>query len=56
MKPDQNSVFSNASVEYNTGAYNADMEKFRKLALDSGSASSELSQTGEYGLDPSNSK
>ena len=49
VKPGQSTVFS-ASGEYGAEAYGADMMKFRKLALDSGS---EFGATSEYGLNPS---
>ncbi|XVE66956.1 hypothetical protein DITRI_Ditri08aG0121400 [Diplodiscus trichospermus] len=42
---------SNDSNDYDFSAYGADMEKFRKLALDS----QEYGNTSEYGLDPSSS-
>ncbi|XP_057436832.1 proline-rich receptor-like protein kinase PERK7 isoform X2 [Lotus japonicus] len=51
VKPGQSAMFSNASGEYDAGAYSADMKKFRKLAFDSGTpASSEFGATSEYGL------
>ncbi|KAF7840936.1 proline-rich receptor-like protein kinase PERK7 [Senna tora] len=55
VKPGQSSIFSNNSVEYDASTYSADMKRFRKLALDSGYASSEYGQTSEYGLNPSSS-
>ncbi|KAJ1397712.1 Serine/threonine-protein kinase, active site [Sesbania bispinosa] len=53
VKPGQSAMFSSASGEYDAGAYSADMKKFRKLAFDSGNASSEFGGTSEYGLNPS---
>ncbi|XP_054778688.1 proline-rich receptor-like protein kinase PERK7 [Prosopis cineraria] len=55
VKPGQSSIFTNSSMEYDASTYSADMKKFRKLALDSGYASSEFGQTSEYGLNPSSS-
>lgn len=43
-------MYSSISGDYDAGAYSADMKKFRKLALDSGVASSEFGGTSEYGL------
>ena len=41
---------------YDTGAYNADMMKFRKMVMSSQEfASSEYGGTSEYGLNPSGS-
>lgn len=59
----QNSIFSTSSPSsggasdvYDTACYNADMQKFRKLALESQAyASSEYGNTSEYGLNPSSS-
>lgn len=47
VKPGQSTVFGGSSVEYDAAAYSADMKKFRKLALESGIASS------DYSLNPS---
>ncbi|XP_028765798.1 putative proline-rich receptor-like protein kinase PERK6 [Neltuma alba] len=55
VKPGQSSIFTSNSMEYDASTYSADMKKFRKLALDSGYASSEFGQTSEYGLNPSSS-
>ncbi|KAL3527092.1 hypothetical protein ACH5RR_011748 [Cinchona calisaya] len=44
------------SQAYNTGMYNADMNKFRKMVMDSQEYnSSEFGATSEYGLNPSSS-
>ncbi|CAM8926632.1 unnamed protein product [Rhodiola kirilowii] len=60
----QNSMFSSSSPSsgggasdvYDTACYNAEMQKFRKLALESQAyASSEFGVTSEYGLNPSSS-
>ncbi|QCE16812.1 somatic embryogenesis receptor kinase 1 [Vigna unguiculata] len=48
-KPGQSTVFGGEG-EYNAEKYGADMMKFRKLALQSGS---EFSATSEYGMNPS---
>lgn len=53
VKPGQSGLFSSASGEYDASTYDADMKRFRKLALDSGVASSEFGGTSEYGLNPS---
>ncbi|KAL6993598.1 Proline-rich receptor-like protein kinase perk5 [Sarracenia purpurea var. burkii] len=60
VKPSQNSVYSSSGSSdtsmYNTGAYNADMMKFKKLVLSSQDlASSDFGATSEYGLNPSSS-
>ncbi|KAF6166621.1 hypothetical protein GIB67_005483 [Kingdonia uniflora] len=60
VKPGQSSQFSSStgSSDYDTGSYNADMKKFRKMALASQEfASSEYGggNTSEYGLNPSSS-
>ncbi|KAG9456077.1 hypothetical protein H6P81_000585 [Aristolochia fimbriata] len=51
------SDYDSTSQQYNTGQYNEDMRRMRKLALESQDyASSEYSQpTSEYGLNPSGS-
>ncbi|OIT06379.1 PREDICTED: proline-rich receptor-like protein kinase PERK5 [Nicotiana attenuata] len=47
---------SESSVSYDTGAYNADMIKFRKMVIPSQEFdSSEYGATSEYGLNPSSS-
>uniref|UniRef100_A0A7N0ZRJ8 non-specific serine/threonine protein kinase n=1 Tax=Kalanchoe fedtschenkoi TaxID=63787 RepID=A0A7N0ZRJ8_KALFE len=59
----QNSMFSSSSPSsggasdlYDTACYQADMQKFRKLALESQTyATSEFGATSEYGLNPSSS-
>lgn len=43
-------MYSSASGDYDAGAYSADMKKFKKLALESGVASSDYGGTSEYGL------
>lgn len=45
----------NDTQTYDTGMYNADMSKFRKMVMDSGieSNSSEFGDTSDYGLHPS---
>ena len=43
-------MYSSASGDYDAGTYSADMKKFRKLALESGTGSSEYGATSEYGL------
>ncbi|KAE9449743.1 hypothetical protein C3L33_18358, partial [Rhododendron williamsianum] len=61
VKPGQSSTYSsNGSSStpsaYDTGAYNADMLKFRKMVLSSQDFnSSEYGATSEYGLNPSTS-
>lgn len=57
VKPGQSSVYSSTgSSDYDTSSYNADMKKFRKMALTSQEyASSEYGATSEYGLNPSSS-
>lgn len=50
VKPGESALYSSISGDYDAGAYSADMKKFRKLALDSGVASSEFGGTSEYGL------
>ncbi|XP_057482202.1 proline-rich receptor-like protein kinase PERK7 [Actinidia eriantha] len=60
VKPSQSSTNnSNGSSEtrmYDTGTYNADMMKFRKMVMSSQEfASSEYGGTSEYGLNPSGS-
>ncbi|PSS30820.1 Proline-rich receptor-like protein kinase [Actinidia chinensis var. chinensis] len=60
VKPNQSPANnSNGSSEmrmYDTGAYNADMMKFRKMVMSSQElASSEYGGTSEYGLNPSGS-
>ncbi|KAF7116362.1 hypothetical protein RHSIM_RhsimUnG0031300 [Rhododendron simsii] len=61
VKPGQSSTYSsNGSSStpsaYDTGAYNADMLKFRKMVLSSHDFnSSEYGATSEYGLNPSTS-
>lgn len=47
---------SNGSGDYDTTTYNADMKKFRNIALNSQEyTSSEYGATGEYGREPSSS-
>lgn len=59
VKPGQSSVFgTNVSSDhsYDTGAYNADMMKFRKMVLSSQDfTSGEYGATSEYGINPSSS-
>ncbi|XP_057964692.1 proline-rich receptor-like protein kinase PERK4 [Malania oleifera] len=57
VKPGQSSMYSsNGSSDYDTSAYNADMKKFRKVALTSQEyTSSDFGATSEYGLNPSSS-
>lgn len=61
VKPGQSSTHdpngsSNTQTAYDTGAYNADMLKFRKMVLSSQDFnSSEYGATSEYGLNPSSS-
>jgi len=57
VRPGQSSTFgSNGSSDYDAGSYNADMKKFRKMALASQDmGSSEYGATSEYGLNPSSS-
>lgn len=59
VKPGQSSVYSsNQGIDhtYDTGAYNADMMKFRKMVMNSQEFnSSEYGATSEYGLNPSSS-
>ncbi|KAF1871431.1 hypothetical protein Lal_00020224 [Lupinus albus] len=52
VKPGQSTMYSGAnSGEYGATAYLADMKQFRKLALESGTANSDLyGNTSEYGL------
>ncbi|CAL0318950.1 unnamed protein product [Lupinus luteus] len=52
VKPGQSTMYSNAnSGEYGASAYLADMKQFRKLALESGTANTDLyGNTSEYGL------
>lgn len=52
-KANQSSTFG-ATQAYDTGAYNADMMKFRKMVMNSHEfTSSEFGGTSEYGLNPS---
>ncbi|KZV19018.1 hypothetical protein F511_08446 [Dorcoceras hygrometricum] len=58
VKPGQSSAFNpRGNIEsYDTGAYNADMMKFRKMVMTSQDFnSSEYGATSEYGLNPSSS-
>ncbi|KAL6520069.1 hypothetical protein OROHE_017212 [Orobanche hederae] len=58
VKPGQSQAFnSNSNVgTYDTGAYNADMMKFRKMVMSSQEFNStEYGATSEYGLNPSSS-
>ncbi|KAL6551871.1 hypothetical protein OROGR_008025 [Orobanche gracilis] len=58
VKPGQSQAFnSNGNIgTYDTGAYNADMMKFRKMVMSSQEFSStEYGATSEYGLNPSSS-
>ncbi|XP_073141742.1 proline-rich receptor-like protein kinase PERK15 [Henckelia pumila] len=58
VKPGQSAPFNpRGNIEsYDTGAYNADMMKFRKMVMTSqDSNSSEYGATSEYGLNPSSS-
>lgn len=58
VKPGNSSAFgSTSSSDYDTQAYNADMKKFRKMALQSEEfPSSEFgADTSEYGVNPSSS-
>uniref|UniRef100_A0A5B7C6E0 non-specific serine/threonine protein kinase n=1 Tax=Davidia involucrata TaxID=16924 RepID=A0A5B7C6E0_DAVIN len=59
VKPGQSSVYNSKDVSsgaYDTGAYNADMMKFRKMVMSSQEFnSSEYGGTSEYGLNPSSS-
>ncbi|XP_019416475.1 PREDICTED: proline-rich receptor-like protein kinase PERK4 [Lupinus angustifolius] len=52
VKPGQSTMYSGASSgEYGASAYLADMKQFKKLALESGTANSDLyGNTSEYGL------
>ena len=50
VKPGQSAMYSSASGDYDAGTYSADMKKFRKLALESSTGSSEYGATSEYGL------
>lgn len=50
VKPGQSGFFNSASSDYDASAYSADMKRFKKLAFDSGAASSEFGGTSEYGL------
>ncbi|KAA8531863.1 hypothetical protein F0562_006420 [Nyssa sinensis] len=56
VKTGQQSSVINPNGGYDTGAYNADMMKFRKMVLSSQEFnSSEYGATSEYGLNPSTS-
>ncbi|XP_075492948.1 proline-rich receptor-like protein kinase PERK15 [Primulina tabacum] len=58
VKPGQRAAFNTRSNidTYDTGAYNADMMKFRKMVMTSQDiSSSECGATSEYGLNPSSS-
>ncbi|CAK9152423.1 unnamed protein product [Ilex paraguariensis] len=58
VKPGQSTAFNakGTAQAYDTGAYNADMMKFRKMVMSSQEfASSEYGGTSEYGLNPSSS-
>lgn len=58
IKAGQASAYSssNGSSDYDTTSYNADMKKFRKMALSSKEfGSSEYGATGEYRVNPSSS-
>lgn len=58
VKPGQSAAFNpRGNIEsYDTGAYNADMMKFRKMVMTSQDCnSSEYGATSEYGLNPSSS-
>ncbi|CAA0839570.1 Proline-rich receptor-like protein kinase PERK5 [Striga hermonthica] len=58
VKPGQSQAFNpNGSIaSYDTGAYNADMMKFRKMVMTSQEFNStEYGATSEYGLNPSSS-
>ncbi|KAI5402493.1 proline-rich receptor-like protein kinase PERK4 [Lathyrus oleraceus] len=50
VKAGNSTMYSSASGDYDAGAYSADMKKFKKLALESGVASSDYGGTSEYGL------
>ncbi|CAK8569242.1 unnamed protein product [Lathyrus sativus] len=50
IKAGHSTVYSSASGNYDAAAYSADMKRFKKLALESGVASSEYGGTSEYGL------
>ncbi|XP_034682960.1 proline-rich receptor-like protein kinase PERK4 isoform X1 [Vitis riparia] len=55
-KTNQSPAYSTSmSSEYNTRIYNADMEKFKKMALSSQEFGSSEDGTSEYGLNPSSS-
>lgn len=57
VKPGHSSMFSSGgSSEYDMGAYNADMARFRKMALGTQElGSTNGGPTSEYGLNPSSS-
>ncbi|XP_073149794.1 proline-rich receptor-like protein kinase PERK15 [Henckelia pumila] len=58
VKPGQSAAYdpSGKTSAYDTGAYNADMMKFRKMVMSSQEFnSSEYGETSEYGLNPSGS-
>ncbi|XP_012846508.1 PREDICTED: proline-rich receptor-like protein kinase PERK5 [Erythranthe guttata] len=58
VKPGQSNVYNpNGSREgaYDTGAYNADMVKFRQMVMSSQDFNSSDYGTSEYGLNPSSS-
>lgn len=55
VKPGQSTYFSSGS-EYDSGSYASNMNRFRKMALESNAYSDEYSGiTSEYGLNPSSS-
>lgn len=58
VKPGQSAAYNpngkTGTSAYDTGAYNADMMKFRKMVMSSQEFnSSEYGDTSEYGLNPS---
>ena len=51
VKPGHSTMLSSSSGDYDAGAYNSDVKRIRKIALDGGAAaSSEFGGTSEYGL------
>lgn len=58
VKPGQSAVYNpngNGEGAYDTGAYNADMVKFRKMVMSSQDFNSSDYGTSEYGLNASSS-